>query len=146
MALTIKQFSDILKKKLPTDKYTIKGEIRQPKISNGHLYMILKDEFSKLDCIVWKSKKTNAISELKDGDMVEVVGIVDYYVPTGSLKFIIDTVSISNTIGDMYNIFKKCNYDEDHFEIYLRNNLGLYSNFYINNIKKQIKAINYLQN
>jgi DNA polymerase III epsilon subunit-like protein len=51
-----------------------------------------------------------------------------------------------NTIGDMYNIFKKCNCNEDHFEIYLRNNLGVYSNFYINNIKKQIKAINYLQN
>ena len=111
MALTIKQFSDILKKKLPTDKYTIKGEIRQPKISNGHLYMILKDESSKLDCIVWKSKKTSAISELKDGDMVEVIGTVDYYVPTGSLKFIIDTVSISNTIGDMYVIFEKLKKD-----------------------------------
>ena len=111
MALTIKQFSDILKKKLPTDKYTIKGEIRQPKISNGHLYMILKDESSKLDCIVWKSKKTNTISELKDGDMIEVVGMVDYYIPTGSLKFIIDTISISNTIGDMYVIFDKLKKD-----------------------------------
>jgi DNA polymerase III epsilon subunit-like protein len=50
-----------------------------------------------------------------------------------------------NTIGDMYNIFKKCNVNQDHFDLYLRNNLGLYSDFYINNIKKQINAVHNLQ-
>jgi phage-related protein len=50
-----------------------------------------------------------------------------------------------NTIGDMYNIFKSCNFNDNCFELYLRNNLNIYSNFYVNNIKKQLNIIHYLQ-
>ena len=50
-----------------------------------------------------------------------------------------------NTIGDIYDIFKKCNMDKDEFESYLRNMLGLYSNFLIGNIIKQITVINRIQ-
>jgi DNA polymerase III epsilon subunit-like protein len=50
-----------------------------------------------------------------------------------------------NTIGDIYIIFKNCACDNKRFEIYLRNNVGLYSNYLINNVIKQLNAIQYLQ-
>jgi len=51
-----------------------------------------------------------------------------------------------NTIGDMYNIFKSSHFNDDCFELYLRHKLNIYSNFYINNIKKNINFIHYIQN
>jgi len=51
-----------------------------------------------------------------------------------------------NSIGDMYNIYKVCNFNDDCFELYLRNKLNIYSNFYVNNIKKQLNIIHHLQN
>lgn len=51
-----------------------------------------------------------------------------------------------NTIGDMYNIYKACFFNNDCFELYLRNKLNIYSNFYVNNIKKQLNIIHHLQN
>ena len=46
-------------------------------------------------------------------------------------------------IDDVYMIFKQNNCDNIKFENYLRNTLGIYSNFYINNLIKQINIIHY---
>jgi DNA polymerase III epsilon subunit-like protein len=50
-----------------------------------------------------------------------------------------------HTIGDMYNIYKINNYDDEQFQKYLKTKLCIYNNYYINNITKQISVINYLQ-
>jgi hypothetical protein len=50
-----------------------------------------------------------------------------------------------NTIGDLYEIYKKCEYDNARFENYLRNGIGIYSNFFINNAKKQVDIIKKLK-
>jgi DNA polymerase III epsilon subunit-like protein len=47
------------------------------------------------------------------------------------------------TIGDFHQLFKKYESNNEYFEIFLRNNLGIYSMFYINNLIKQINIINY---
>jgi DNA polymerase III epsilon subunit-like protein len=47
------------------------------------------------------------------------------------------------SIGDIYKIFKNLNNDETEFKLYLKN-IGIYSDYYINNIIKQIKIINHL--
>jgi DNA polymerase III epsilon subunit-like protein len=49
------------------------------------------------------------------------------------------------TIGDIYNIYKMNNFKDDEFQYYLKNKLFIYSNFYINNILKQLNVIHYLQ-
>jgi len=49
------------------------------------------------------------------------------------------------TVGDLYEIYKNCEYDNARFENYLRNSIGIYSNFFINNAKKQVDIIKKLQ-
>jgi DNA polymerase III epsilon subunit-like protein len=49
------------------------------------------------------------------------------------------------TIGDMYDIYKMNNFNNIFFENYLRTQMCIYSNYYINNIIKQLNAIHYLQ-
>lgn len=72
-----------------------------------------------------------------------------YYSPISSLNGYHSNMMFErkniNTIGDMYTIFKNCEYNNDKFEIYLRNNIGIYSNYLINNVIKQLNAIKYLQ-
>lgn len=50
-----------------------------------------------------------------------------------------------NTIGDLYEIYKNCEYDNMHFENYLRNSIGIYSNYFISNAKKQVNIIKKLK-
>ena len=45
------------------------------------------------------------------------------------------------TIGDLYNIFKNKDYNNEEFEIYLKDKLNIYSNYYLKNIMKQINTI-----
>ena len=105
--LTIKQLSEFIKTKLPNNMLTVKGEIRQPKISGGHMYMMMKDDTATISCVIWKSKMTDIISKLKDGDMIEAKGNLDFYVPRGELKFIINTITKEKTVGDMFAEFEK---------------------------------------
>jgi exodeoxyribonuclease VII large subunit len=106
MTITLKQLGDIIKYKLPTDKFTIKGEIRQPKISSGHMYLILKDDTFMINCIVWKTKLNESIKSIKDGDLVNIKGSLDYYAPRGEIKLIVNSLEKNNTIGDLYKIFE----------------------------------------
>jgi hypothetical protein len=46
-----------------------------------------------------------------------------------------------NNIGDLYNIYKKMNYDKDIFYNFLRNQCNIYVDFYAKNITKQIDMI-----
>ena len=48
------------------------------------------------------------------------------------------------TIGDLYKIYKNIEYDNKLFDYYLKNNLNIYNNFYINNIIKQLNFIKYI--
>lgn len=48
------------------------------------------------------------------------------------------------TIGDIYNIFKQCKFDNEIFDLYLRDNLGIYSNYFMKDIKKQLTFIKYI--
>jgi exodeoxyribonuclease VII large subunit len=110
-ALTIKQLSEFIKTKIPNTFLTVKGEIRQPKISGGHMYMMMKDDTATISCVIWKSKMTDIISKLKDGDMIEAKGTLDFYVPRGELKFIISTITKEKTVGDMFAEFEKMKSD-----------------------------------
>jgi DNA polymerase III epsilon subunit-like protein len=48
-------------------------------------------------------------------------------------------------IGDLYEIFKNVDYDNDNFEYYLKTYLGVYSKYYIGNMIKQLNIIKYLR-
>lgn len=47
------------------------------------------------------------------------------------------------TIGDLYNVYMSCYYDNKDFESLLKNKYSIYSNYYISNIIKQMEVIRY---
>ena len=105
--ISLKELGSIITKSLPKEKFTIKCEIRQPKISNGHMYMNLKDKDNSISGIVWKSNmESSSSSNLKDGDMIEAIGKLEYYVPRGSLSMVLSSIKQSNNLGDMINQFE----------------------------------------
>ncbi len=107
MILSITDFNKLLKTKLPNDSYLLKGEVRQPKISGGHMYLNLKDDNSSIKCIIWKSKLINQQKdELIDGDNIEVKGNIDFYCNRGEINFIISSYKSINKNEDKFNKLK----------------------------------------
>ena len=55
-------------------------------------------------------------------------------------KMKLEKININN-IGDLFDIYKKMNYDKDIFYNFLRNQCNIYIDFYAKNITKQIDMI-----
>ena len=88
--MNVNHISELIKKALPNDNLKLCAEVRQPKISNGHMYLNLKDNTGMIGACVWKSNITSQIKELQDGDNIVVKGTLNYYSGRGSLNFIIN--------------------------------------------------------
>ena len=95
--ITLNDLGNIITKSLPKTNFNIKAEIRQPKIKNGHMYLSLKDKMSEISSIVWKNTE---IDDVKDGDIVNVLGKLNYYQPRGSINLVISSMIKENDIGD----------------------------------------------
>jgi len=106
--------------------------------------------FADTQCLYKIFKKVeNEISILNKytRPLLQSTKIFDYSINAliGHYKGTIFTYKNINVIGDLYNIYKMNNYDKKLFEEHLRINVGIYSNFYINNVIRQIEIIHYLQ-
>ena len=104
--INITDLCQILKNSLPNNKFKIIGEVSQPKISQGHLYLTLKDTNSTIKAIIWKTKLDKQINE---GDKILVVGRLDYYGFTGTISLIIDKILENEGIGELqkkYDLLK----------------------------------------
>ena len=66
----------------------VRGEVSQPRRSNGHLYFTLKDRTSNLPVIVWRSQVQRLKLNLRTGDEVICEGQVEHYVPNGRVSFV----------------------------------------------------------
>ena len=66
----------------------VRGEVSQPRLSNGHLYFTLKDRQSNLPVTVWRTQVQKMGLKLRNGDEVICRGQVEHYVPNGRVSFI----------------------------------------------------------
>jgi exodeoxyribonuclease VII large subunit len=134
MNYTITQLYNDVKESLPNKKYTITAQISQTKLSNGHLYITLKDDTQTNDmklfsgtqakdntsiikAIIWRSKINDI--EIKDGDKIMVEGTLDIYSTYGTINFIIDKVLENNGVGYLqieYERIKKEFYGKGYFD------------------------------
>ena len=103
---SIKDIGMIITNLLPKNKYNMKVEVSQPRITNGHMYLKLKDKDGIIDSKIWKTSVTEIIKNIKNGDMVEVQGKLGYYIPTGSLSMIISDLKPCIDIGDMHSMYE----------------------------------------
>ncbi|MCK5706139.1 MAG: exodeoxyribonuclease VII large subunit [Candidatus Aureabacteria bacterium] len=85
----------------------IEGEIsnlKRPK--SGHMYLTLKDEFSQIQAVRFRSNNDPLCEKLKDGDKVKVFGSVGVYERSGQYQIYIKKVEKVG-IGDLQKRFEE---------------------------------------
>ena len=109
--LDISALTKYLKYKFDTDEHLkkvyLKGEISNLKIhSTGHLYLSLKDEYSKINAIMFSTSAKKMLFTPSDGMKVLVCGRVSVYEATGNYQIYIDEM-IEDGIGNLYIAFEQ---------------------------------------
>ncbi|MHC1682570.1 MAG: exodeoxyribonuclease VII large subunit [Clostridiaceae bacterium] len=108
--LTVSEVNNYIKKILDNDfilkNSSIKGEISNIKFhSSGHVYLSLKDEGGKINCVIFNNKIENLNFMPKDGMKVIVKGKVSLYPRDGSNVIYIDTMSLDG-VGELFVNFE----------------------------------------
>ena len=105
--LEIRQLSELIKESLPLKKLKIIGEVSQPKFSHGNLFFYLKDKYSSIKTIIWKSKLEKIKNKIKEGDSIVLKGRLDYYQNNSTISFIVIKVIRHNGVGELHKIYKE---------------------------------------
>ena len=99
----------------------VRGEISNFKIhSSGHVYLTLKDNKSKIRCMIYRSDYNKDL-ELDNGSKIVADGYISNYVSDGSYQLYMKNVSLEG-VGNLYLDFLKLKEKLDKE--------GLFSNYY----------------
>lgn len=109
--LTVSALNSYIKKVVDNDfvlsNSSVKGEISNLKLhSSGHMYFSLKDEMSKMNCIMFRSAAKNLKFIPENGMKVIVKGRVSVYEKEGTYQFYCDSIE-TDGIGELYLAFEK---------------------------------------
>lgn len=86
---------------------SVKGEISNLKYhTSGHIYFSLKDDFSKINCVMFKSDAESLKFRLKEGLDVVISGRISIYPQNGSLQLYCRDIEQVG-IGDLHIKFEK---------------------------------------
>ena len=109
VTLTVSQLNDYVRRSLASDpilqQITLRGEISNFKMySSGHWYFSLKDEQSRIDCVLFRQHTYGVRFHPKDGDKVLLSGTAGLYVQGGKYQFYADGMQ-QDGVGDLYRRF-----------------------------------------
>lgn len=109
--LSVTEVNNYLKKIADNDfilnNLKVKGEVSNFKVhSSGHIYFSLKDENSKVNCVIFKSDAVNVSSNIKDGTKVEIRGRLSIYTRDGSYQVYCKEIN-EYGVGDLYAQFEQ---------------------------------------
>ncbi len=109
--LSVSEVNQYIKRLLSSDwilsNLKVEGEISNFKPHySGHIYFSLKDEKSKIKCVMFKSYSRNLDLTLKDGDKVIVTGYISIYEKEGNYQLYATNIEKSG-IGELYISFEK---------------------------------------
>lgn len=125
--LTVSEVNNYIKKTLDNDfilnNLSVRGEISNLKYhSSGHIYFSLKDENSKINCIMFKSKSFDLDIVLQEGMSVIVSGRASVYSANGTFQIYCDRIE-QEGLGELHIRFEKLKeklsregYFEDEFK------------------------------
>jgi exodeoxyribonuclease VII large subunit len=107
--LSVKELNELISITL-TNEFTnirVTGEISNMKISNGHLYMTLKDENSSINIIMWRYdlKNKTITMDLKNGDNVIIDGTLNLYIKGGTYNIIANKI-VKDGIGELHQLYE----------------------------------------
>ena len=122
-ALEISEVNSYIKRVLTNDailyNLKVKGEISNFKVhSSGNVYLSLKDEKSKINCVIFKSNYNKNLN-LDNGSKVIANGYISLYERDGSYQLYINDIEIEG-LGNLYIEFNKLKdklYKEGLFDI-----------------------------
>lgn len=100
--------SNIMKRDPMLKHVKLRGEIGSftAQISSGHWYITLKDESSKLECVMYRFNNMKVRFRPETGMKVVVTGHVDVWPTSGRMQLYIDSM-IPDGIGELYVQFEK---------------------------------------
>ncbi|MBU3193805.1 exodeoxyribonuclease VII large subunit [Clostridium algidicarnis] len=109
--LTVTLVNSYVKKMLDNDiilnNLKIKGEVSNfKKHSSGHLYFSLKDDSSKINCVMFKDYASLLDINMEDGLMVEIKGKIKVYQKEGSYQLYCEEIK-KQGVGELYLAFLK---------------------------------------
>ena len=109
-ALDVSEANSYIKRILITDpilyNLRIKGEVSNLKLhSSGNVYLSLKDQNSKINCVVFKSDYDRSLN-LENGTKIIASGYISVYERDGSYQLYIKNIEVSG-IGNLYIEFNK---------------------------------------
>lgn len=104
--ITVSALNNYIKKTMDSDfilkNLSIKGEISNFKLhSSGHIYFTLKDEGSKINCIMFRSNAISLKFIPKDGEAVLVKGKVSVYEKDGTYQLYCEEMTQFG-LGELY--------------------------------------------
>ena len=131
--LTVTEVSNYIKRVIDNDfilgNLSVKGEISNLKFhSSGHIYFSLKDESSKINCVMFKSKAMYLDVDLEEGMQIVVKGKATIYPATGSMQIYCEEIN-KEGIGDLFIKFEKLKKkleSKGYFEFYNKKELPKY--------------------
>ncbi len=100
----------------------VEGEVSNLKYhSNGNIYFSLKDDTSKINCIMFSNYVDNLDFELRDGENVNIAGKISVYIKEGTYQIFCYMIERQG-VGELYKQFEilknslreKGYFDESH--------------------------------
>lgn len=109
--LTVSEVNNYIKKILDNDfilnNLSVRGEISNLKYhSSGHIYFSLKDDNSKINCIMFKSKSLDLDIVLQEGMAIIVSGRASVYTANGTFQLYCDKIE-QEGLGELHIRFEK---------------------------------------
>ena len=106
---SVSEINLIIKAQLEYSFYNIRisGEISNfTKYSSGHLYFDIKDDKSKIKCVMFKSYALKLKEEIKEGDHIIVKGRITLYEVRGDIQVIVEKIEKSGK-GELFKKFEE---------------------------------------
>lgn len=110
---------NVLKTDIILNNIQLEGEISNYSVHvNGHIFFSLKDEFSKISCIMFASDVQKMNVEIKEGMNVQIKGRIDLYSQEGRYQIIATSMlPVGIAIGyQNFLILKEKLYKKGYFE------------------------------
>lgn len=107
--LSVSSLNNYIKRILDQD-YILRNVKVQGEVSNfkdhtsGHLYFTLKDQASRINCVMFRQQRNMLKNLPQDGDQVTILGRVSAYVQGGNYQIYVDDIQDDGT-GDLYAKF-----------------------------------------
>ena len=109
-ALSVTELNEYVRRKLAGDAVlravAVRGEISSFKrYASGHCYFALKDETSRVQCVLWRQQAASLTFRPEDGMRVTARGAASLYVESGSYQLYVNSLRPEGA-GDLYLRFE----------------------------------------